>query len=137
MMKRSLSTICALAAAIGIWGCASRSSPPSLAIAISSPATPPSAEQLAAIQRLLQAQIATKGFVPAQDSRTADYVMYVRFTPDVLHPPRGHLELIGIERNRPPNPTRPENAAAEANANALAELRKTIAEVDALNARSN
>jgi hypothetical protein len=108
-----------------------------MAIAISSPATPPSAEQLATIHRLLRAQIARRGFVPAQDSRTADYVMHVRFTSDALNPPRGHLEFIGIERNRPSSSGRPENAAAEASANALAELSRTIAEVDTLNARSN
>ncbi|MES2695757.1 MAG: hypothetical protein V4773_19945 [Verrucomicrobiota bacterium] len=136
-MKRYLATLCALFSALVIGGCATQPKPPSLAIAIVSPASQPSAEQLATIHRLLQPHIANKGFVPARDARSADYVMHVRFTPDPFNPPRGHLELIGIERNRPSNLGRPDNAATAASASTLAELRQTIAEIDAVNARSN
>jgi hypothetical protein len=136
-MQRHLSKFGALAFAIVIWGCATPAKAPSLAIAIISPTAQPSAEQVATIHRLLQPQIAKQGYVPARDARSADYVMHVRFTPDAFNPPRGHLEFIGIERNRTSHPSRPENAAAEASASTLAELRKTIAEVDAMSARSN
>lgn len=136
-MTKTCLAIWMLFSAFAIWGCATAARPPSLAVAIVSPASPPSPAQALAINRVLEEQIAKKGYTPARDVRSADYVMHVRFTPDANNPLRGHLEFIGIEPNRAPVAHRPENAAAEASAHTLAELRKAVLELDALNARSN
>src|SRR3954466_958941 len=72
---------------------------PTMAIALSTPGAPPSPAQLASINQLLLGQIMARGFSVAKDAASADYVMRVRFRPDALNPPGGHLEFIGIERN--------------------------------------
>jgi hypothetical protein len=136
-MTRFLAVFCPVLSLIVMWGCATHTKPPGIAVAISSPAAPPSAEQLATINRLLQEQVAKTGFVFATNARSADYLMHVRFTPDAANPPRGHLEFIGIERAQPSNSRPVESSAVEASESTLRELRRIIAEVDALNARSN
>jgi hypothetical protein len=119
-------------------GCASSASPvgdaPTMAVAISTPDRPPSAEQLATINQLLQAQIARRGFRVAKNGASADYVMRVHFIPDPLNPRGGHLTFIGIERNQNQIALANANAATEASASALAELRKVISETEWLNA---
>lgn len=108
-----------------------------MAIAISSPNAPPSDEQLARINHLLLSQIVNRGFRVAKDVGSAEYLMRVRFTPDVINSPGGHLELIGIEKNQRTNSRGGDNAAVEAGAGTLAELRKVISEVERSNAHSN
>ena len=132
-------TFSAIVSMASTFGCANSSgrAPPasSLAIAITTPGTPPSAQQLTTINQLLQSQITSRGFVVATNVAFADYVMRVRFTPDTVNPPGGHLEFLGIERNHRPG-THGENSAVEAGANNLAELRKVISEIEWSNVTS-
>jgi hypothetical protein len=120
-------------------GCATavqRPEQPTMAVAINSPISPPSAEELVSINRVLVAQIAQRGFRAAQDVRSADYLMRVRFTPDTINPPGGHLEFLDIEKNAA-NGRGAENAAAEASTRALADLSRAISEIEWAAARSN
>jgi hypothetical protein len=54
--------------------------------------------------------------------------MRVRFTPDTVNPPGGHLDFLGVEQNNRSNRDN-ENASVEAGANSLAELRRVISEI--------
>jgi hypothetical protein len=114
----------------GCAGSSNRVSPiRSMAIAITTPNAPPSSQELAAIHRLLQSQIASRGFSVATNLASADYVMRVRFTPDTVNPPGGHLDFLGIEQTNRPNVRDTDNSAVEAGARNLAELRKVISEI--------
>ena len=107
-----------------------------MAIAVTTPDAPPSSQELATIHRLLQSQITSRGFSVATDLASADYLMRVRFTPDTVNPPGGHLDLLGIEQNNRPNGPASENSAVEAGAKSLAELRKVISDIQWSNVTS-
>lgn len=57
----------------------------------------PSKAQLAEVHATLQPKLAQMGYTMAANSRNADYIVHVRFTPDPLGSAAGHVAIDSVE----------------------------------------